>query len=80
MIREIKQFLKDIKSLWEKKDDAIEIIKYKRTRKKGRFVADDLSTKEINEAWVGGKAPKKKRSKKRGTKKRTTKRKNTKRN
>ena len=34
--------------------------KPKRARgKKGRYLGDDLSTKEINEAWVGGKAPKK---------------------
>ena len=33
----------------------------KRARtKRGRFAADDKSTKDINEAWVGGKAPKKK--------------------
>ena len=32
----------------------------KRARtKRGRFVADDKSTKDINEAWIGGKAPKK---------------------
>ena len=31
--------------------------------KKGRYKADDKSTKEINEAWEGGKAPKKKRKK-----------------
>ena len=32
----------------------------KRARtKKGHFAADDKSTKDINEAWVGGKAPKK---------------------
>ncbi len=32
----------------------------KRARgKKGRYKADDKSTKDINEAWVGGKAPKK---------------------
>lgn len=35
----------------------------KRARNKGRFVADDKSTKDINEAWVGGKAPKKKKGK-----------------
>jgi len=29
----------------------------KRARTKGRYKADDKSTKEINEAWVGGKAP-----------------------
>ncbi len=48
--------------------DMIEIItgkrpaepKPKRARgKKGRYLADDPTTKGINEAWVGGKAPKK---------------------
>ena len=39
--------------------------KPKRARgKKGRYLGDDLSTKEINEAWVGCKAPKKKKRKK----------------
>lgn len=27
---------------------------------KGKFVADDPSTPDVNEAWVGGKAPAKK--------------------
>ena len=27
---------------------------------KGHYVADDKSTPDVNEAWVGGKAPKKK--------------------
>ena len=52
--------------------DIVEIItgkrpeeeKPKRARgKKGRYKGDDLSTKDFNEAWVGGKAPKKKRKK-----------------
>ena len=31
----------------------------KRARgKKGRYLADDKSTPNVNEAWVGGKAPK----------------------
>ena len=39
--------------------------KPKRARgKKGRYKADDKSTPNVNEAWVGGKAPKKKRKKK----------------
>ena len=39
--------------------------KPKRARgKKGRYLADDPRTKEFNEAWVGGKAPKKKKRKK----------------
>ena len=35
----------------------------------GRLVADDKATPEVNEAWVGGKAPKKKavRKKKSGS-------------
>ncbi len=42
------------------------VVKPKRARDEdGSFVADDKSTKDVNEAWVGGKAPaKKKRSKK----------------
>ncbi len=36
--------------------------KPKRARgKKGRYKADDPTTKEFNEAWVGGKAPKKRK-------------------
>jgi len=37
--------------------------KPKRVRKKGKFVGDDPSTPQ-NEAWEGGKAPKKKAAKK----------------
>ena len=38
--------------------------KPKRARgKKGKYLADDKSTKDFNEAWVGGKSPKKKRKK-----------------
>jgi len=37
--------------------------KPKRARTKGRYRADDKSTKDFNEAWVGGKAPKKRRKK-----------------
>ena len=29
----------------------------KRARTKGRYKGDDLTTKDVNEAWVGGKAP-----------------------
>tara|TARA_Y100001963_G_scaffold152164_1_gene236430 strand:+ start:1429 stop:1647 length:219 start_codon:yes stop_codon:yes gene_type:complete len=36
--------------------------KPKRARTKdGRYRGDDKSTKEFNEAWVGGKAPKKRK-------------------
>ena len=42
-----------------------EAPKPKRARgKKGKFLADDKSTEDVNEAWVGGKAPKKKKRKK----------------
>ena len=35
-----------------------------RAREKGKFKADDKSTADVNEAWVGGKAPKKKKKSK----------------
>ena len=46
-------------------NDAIELIWGERPEperarnKKGKFVADDKSTKGVNEAWVGGEAPEK---------------------
>ena len=33
--------------------------KPKRARVKGRYKADNPKTKNVNEAWVGGKSPKK---------------------
>ena len=49
---------------------------------KGHYIADDLSTPDVNEAWEGGKAPKKKtktKAKKKTVKKKTvTKKKTTK--
>ncbi len=57
----IEEVFKDIFGIiWgEEKEE-----KPKRARgKKGRYKADDKSTKDVNEAWVGGKAPKKKRRK-----------------
>ena len=58
--------MKYLKNLNLLVDDIYNIIlgvernpKPKRARKKGRYVADDKSTKDINEAWVGGRAPKK---------------------
>ena len=41
----------------------------------GHFVADDPSTPDVNEAYVGGKKPKKKTTKKTTTKKKSTKKK-----
>ena len=46
--------------------------KPKRARKNGKYVGDDPKTAK-NEAWVGGKAPKKKATKKTPTKKTATK-------
>ena len=37
--------------------------KPKRARTKGRYKGDDLTTEGYNEAWVGGKAPKKRKKK-----------------
>ena len=37
--------------------------KPKRARTKGRYIGDDLTTNDVNEAWVGGKAPKKEKQK-----------------
>tara|TARA_R110001583_G_scaffold133090_1_gene284937 strand:+ start:50 stop:370 length:321 start_codon:yes stop_codon:yes gene_type:complete len=48
-----------------KKFDKVVAKEPKRARgTKGRYKADDKSTADINEAWVGGKAPKRKASKK----------------
>ena len=53
-----------------KKFDKVVAKEPKRARgTKGRYKTDDKSTANINEAWVGGKAPKKKASKKPAAKK-----------
>ena len=50
-----------------------EAPKPKRARtKKGTYVADDKSTPDVNEAWEGGKAPKKKATAKKPAAKKTT--------
>ena len=59
-------------------DETIDVeaeVKPKRARnKKGQLQGDDPSTPDVNEAWEGGKAPKKKTTaKKKTTKKKTTK-------
>ena len=60
-IKEISDGILDIISL---KDFTLTDEKPKRARgKKGRYKADDKSTPNVNEAWVGGKAPKRKRKK-----------------
>ena len=40
---------------------------------KGHFIADDPNTPDVNEAYVGGKAPAKKKTTKKSTAKKTTK-------
>ena len=55
----IEEVFKDILNIiWgEEKEE-----KPKRARtKKGRYRKDDKSTKDVNEAWVGGKAPKRRK-------------------
>lgn len=57
------KWLEKIVGTYEKPLVLTNEVKPKRARgKKGRYKADDKSTKDINEAWVGGKAPKKKRA------------------
>ena len=48
--------------MWEGKPVKFDWPKRARTGK-GTYKGDDKSTKDVNEAWVGGKAPKKKRKK-----------------
>ena len=62
--------MSDLERFNELVDEIYEMImgterrpKPKRARTKGRYRADDKSTPNVNEAWVGGKAPKKRRKK-----------------
>jgi len=59
---------KEAKAIEKLLNESKEAIKARETKNKkpvrartktGQFVADDESTEEVNEAWVGGKAPKK---------------------
>ena len=53
--------------MWPK--SAKKIVAPKRARnKKGQLKADDKSTPNVNEAWVGGKAPKRGRGRPKGSK------------
>jgi len=62
--------MSDLNKFKEIVDYILEIIwgkevKPKRARtKSGRYKKDNKATKDVNEAWVGGKAPKKTRKKK----------------
>ena len=62
--------MSDLNKFKEIVSDVLEIIwgkevKPKRARtKSGKYKKDNKATKDINEAWVGGKPPKKTRKKK----------------
>ena len=70
-MRDLKRFSELVDEIWEmvfgtvrrpevKFKGMMMEAKPKRARgKKGRYKGDDLTTKEYNEAWVGGKSPKK---------------------
>ena len=58
MKNKIEEVLKDILDMISPKDFRLTDDKPKRARtKKGRYKADDPSTLDVNEAYVGGKAP-----------------------
>ena len=72
IVAQIKQKKAEIKAA-----EAPKVEDAKRARDdKGHYIADDLSTPDVNEAWEGGKAPKKK-AKKTVAKKKTTAKKKT---
>ena len=60
---ELEIFKQFVDGVWEMVFGTERWPKPKRARTKGRYRADDKSTKDVNEAWVGGNAPKKKRKK-----------------
>ena len=62
-------------SFWEKVGNWFGWVKVRNRDKYGRFVADDKSTPDVNEAWEGGEAPKKSTKKKAPAKKKSTKKK-----
>jgi|TARA_Y100000015_G_scaffold42405_1_gene49874 hypothetical protein len=53
--------LKPLTSAKTVKEGVVPVTPKRARTKKGRYVADDKSTPDVNEAWVGGKAPKKKK-------------------
>tara|TARA_Y100000361_G_scaffold140601_1_gene144877 strand:+ start:334 stop:534 length:201 start_codon:yes stop_codon:yes gene_type:complete len=58
---DLERFNELVDNIWEMVFGTKRRPEPKRARtKKGRYKADDKSTKNVNEAWVGGKAPKKK--------------------
>ena len=64
MSKELDKFNEFVDWFWELVFGTKRRPEPKRARDaKGRYKGDDKSTKDVNEAWVGGKAPKKKRKK-----------------
>jgi hypothetical protein len=61
---DLERFNQLVDDIWEMVFGTERRTKPKRARtKKGRYKADDPSTPNINEAYVGGKAPKKRKNK-----------------
>ena len=61
---ELETFNKLVDDIWEIVFGTERRPKPKRARSKdARYKGDDKTTPDINEAWVGGKAPKKRRNK-----------------
>ena len=58
---ELEIFKQFVDGVWEIVFGTERKPKPKRARTKGRYRADDKSTKDVNEAWVGGKAPKRRK-------------------
>ena len=61
---DLERFNELVDDIWEMVFGTERRPKPKRARgKKGRYKADDPTTKDYNEAWVGGKSPKKRKKK-----------------
>ena len=61
---DLERFNELVDDIWEMVFGTERRPKPKRARtKKGTYRADDKMTKEFNEAWVGGKSPKKRKKK-----------------
>ena len=58
---DLERFNELVDDIWEMVFGTERRPKPKRARTKGRYRADDKSTKDVNEAWVGGKAPKRRK-------------------
>ena len=58
----IKEAVKEATVELDKFEKPIKSAPKRARTKKGTYIADDKSTPDVNEAWVGGKAPKKKTS------------------